>query len=569
MGRIRQFLILLLCIAMLSVTVYAQTGASEVQSWSTVSSNGTCQVTMTVKLHLESVAKGLTFPLPREAKNVTINGTSARTYSSATDNNVVLTDLSHLDGMMGDVTVSFQYTLSTVLKTVEKKLYMELPLLCGFDYPIQSMIFSINMPGEISGNPSFTSSHLQTGADSVIHCTTGGRQIDGFTTAALKDRATLSMTMLVSEDMFPGQLIIPREGNPEVIPMSICAALALIYWLLMMRCAPVFRQRRTTALDGVTAGELGSHLTAAGADLTMMAFSWAQLGYLRVTPDKYGRVFLQKRMEMGNERTDFEIRCFKALFSRGNTVDATSTAYAKLCRKVAQTVPGIQEMYTRRAGNINLFRALACGVSLFCGICFANTVTTNRVTQTLLSILFGIIGVVTAWTIQSGVYRMHIRGKTIQYVGSVCYLVWIILGIICGQWIIALCAVMAQLVAGLAAAYGGRRSELGRYQANQILGLRHYLGHIPREDVERQMENNPDYFFELLPCAIALGVDGSYARCFRGMKLTQCTYFTARENHKRTAEEWAILMRKTADKMDKRQRRMQLERWLPLPLRKY
>ena len=523
MRRISQILILLLCIAMLSVTVFAQTGASEVQSWSTVASNGNCQVTMTAKLHLESAAKGLTFPLPKNAKNVTVNGASARTYSSATDNNVVLADLSYLDGMMGDVTVSFQYSLNTVLKTVEKKLYLELPLLGGFEYPVQSLIFSVNMPGDFNGSPTFTSSHLQTGADSIVNCTTGGRQIDGFTTETLKDRATLTMTMMVSEDMFPGQLVIPREGNPEIIPMSICAGLALIYWLLMMRCAPVFRQRRTTALDGVTAGELGSHLTAAGADLTMMVFSWAQLGYLRITPDKYGRVFLQKRMEMGNERTAFENRCFHALFSRGNTLEATGTPYAKLCRKVAQTVPGIQEMYIRRAGNINLFRVLACGVSLFSGICFANTVTTNSVMQTLLSILFSVIGVVTAWAIHDGTYRFHIRGKTAQYVGGVCGLVWILIGAVCGQWIIALCAVLAQIVAGLAAAYGGRRSELGRYQANQILGLR----------------------------------------------LPQCTYFTARDNHKRTAEEWALLLRKTADKMDKRQRRMQRERWLPLPLRKY
>ena len=106
--------------------------------------------------------------------------------------------------------------------------------------------------------------------------------------------------MEVDDAMFPGKLVIFRDGNPEAVPMAICAALAFVYWLIFMRCLPLIRQRRTQPLEGVTAGELGCHLTAAGADLTMMVFTWAELGYLRICPDKRGRVYLQRYMDMGN-----------------------------------------------------------------------------------------------------------------------------------------------------------------------------------------------------------------------------------------------------------------------------
>ncbi|MBR4290769.1 MAG: DUF2207 domain-containing protein [Oscillospiraceae bacterium] len=575
MTRIRRILMVFFCVIMLTTTVYADSGASHVENWATVTSNGACSVTMTVKINMDHPATGLTFPLPRGAKDVAVNGKSARTYSSATDPTAVLTDLSFLDGYMGENTVTFSYTLADVLhtdyneKTKKSTLLMEIPLLCGFDYPVSALSFSITMPGDVSGKkPTFTSGFLQTNIDSIVNCVAGGSLISGTVTRALQDREKITLVMEVDEDMFPGKLVIFRDGNPEAVPMAICAALALIYWLMFMRCLPLLRLRRTEPLEGVTAGELGSHLTAAGADLTMMVFTWAELGYLRIYPDKRGRVFLQKHMDMDNERTAFENRCFYSLFSKGDTVDATGVPYARLCHKVAGTISGVKEMYIRHAGNAFLFRALSCGVSLFSGICFGNNFTTNSTLRIVLSIGLGLLGILTAWAIQDGMYRIHIRGKIPLYIASAANTLWITLGILSGSWLIGLLASLAQILAGLAAAYGGRRSDLGRNQAGLILGFRHYLGAIPKDDLARIIENDPDFFFRMLPYAIAMGVDGRFAKLFGGEKLPPCTYLVTRDNRKRTAAEWALLLRKVADRMDARQRKMQLEKWLMITSRR-
>lgn len=576
MGRFSRCLALLICVCLLTGVVYAESSATSVESISNVSMDGACQVSLSVTLHLDSAADGLTFPLPAAARNVMVNGSSARTYSSPTDAGAILVDLSFLDGMAGDTYLTFQYTLPDVLKTVEKevsgkkvnRLVMEVPLLCGFDYPIQAMNFTINMPAETTGKPAFSSGYMQTSIESIVSCTVTGKSITGSLTQALRDRETLTLNMEVPETMFPGKLEVAREGNPEAVYMGICAGAALLYWLLTMRCLPLIRQFRTTPPEGITAGELGSHLTTAGADLTMMVFSWARLGYLRICPDKHGRVILQKRMEMGNERTAFENHCFQLLFAKKNLVDATGTAYAKLCRRVYQTVPGMKEMYRRKSGNINLFRAISCGISLFSGICFAMNITRNSTLQVILAILLGLLGIFSAWAIQGGAYKIHVRGKIPLYISTAFSLIWILVGVIAGQVLIALLAVLAQILAGLAAAYGGKRSDLGRQQAGQILGLRHHLRHIPREELASLMENNPDYFFEMIPYAIALGADSKFARTFGNMNVGHCPYMITKENRRRSAEEWALLMRKTADKMDKRQRAMELEKWIPITIRK-
>lgn len=575
MRRVSRIVLFVLCLCLLTTAVSAQTSATEVSSVINVSADGRCQVTMTVRLHFSEPASSMTFPLPKDAQNVSCNGSSVRTYTSSVDPSVVLADLSGLNGVSGDYQLMFSYTIPDVIytqqatATTKAKLMMEVPLLSGFEYPVDSMSFSVTMPGEITGKPTFTSSYMQTGVESRINAVVGGQLINGSTTQGLQDREKLSLVMEVSEEMFPGKLVIERTGNPEIIPMSIFGALALLYWIIFMRTWPVFRQDRSIPMEGITAGDLGCRLTAAGVDLTMMVFTWAQLGYLRIRVDRKGRVILEKRMDMGNERPDFEIRTFRSLFGKGDLVDATGSKYARLCRYVAETVSGVKEMYTKRAGNVKIFRVLGCGISIFCGICFAMNMAKAQIIQILLSILFVIFGVTTAWGIQGGMYKIHVRGKVPVYIGSVCAALWIILGIIAGQWVMGLAVVAAQYLIGLLAAYGGRRSEMGMYNAGQVLGLRHFLRHLDEKSLKRLLDNNPDYFFDMLPYAIALGVDTKFAKAFGTMRLPDCHYLLVSRNDKRSAAEWALLVRKIADQMDKRQRRLELEKWFPINVRFY
>ena len=565
MRRICRLGMALLCAVLLTTAVFAQSSATVVDNQCTVTSDGYCDVTLNVTLNLEQPAANLTFPLPKNAKDVTMNGGSVRTYGSADDANVILADLSGLNGIVGSYSMTFRYGISNVLKTVEKKLYMEIPLLCGFDYPVETLNFRIIMPGEVSGKPTFSSAFLQTGMESIVQCAVGGSLISGSVSQTLSERETMTLTMPVSEQMFPGKLIVEREGNPEAVPMAVCAVLALVYWLVLMRCLPPIRQRQITRLDGVTAGELGCRLTTAGVDLTMMVFSWAQLGYLQIAPDKYGRVLLYRRMKMGNERTEFENRYFQRLFAKSDVADATGMAYAQLCRQAAETVSGVREMHRRQAGSARVFRAVAALASLFSGVCLAMNLTANSMLQLLLAVVLGAAGFITAWGIQGGMYKLHLRGKVPVGIGCCCAAVWVALGVAAGQVLIAVLAVLIQVAAGLMAAYGGRRSDLGRYQAGQILGLRHYLKRIPREEVLRNMQNDPDYFFDMLPYAIALGVDRPFAARFGRMKLPDCAYVAARRDRQRTAAEWAALVRRTADAMDSLPRRLELRQWVPLP----
>ncbi|MDO5401588.1 MAG: DUF2207 domain-containing protein [Eubacteriales bacterium] len=586
MRRIAAFLTVLVLLACLvPMQAQAESSASKVDVLATVSSEGDCLVTMTVLLRLEGSYPDLTFPLPPTAKGITMNGSPVST--SKTDA-AVLVDISKIaKDYIGELSLRFEYTVTDVVKVVEleegqteatdatdaqgnpvagsgkRRLQLQLPLLNGFTFPVEQLSFIIVMPnGNMTDRPDFTSTFRQESFGSDLEVLPpNGNQIIGSSKVRLNDHDGVLMTMFVPQSMFPTISMDFREGNPEIIPMAVCAGLALLYWLLFLRTRPLIPSQTSTPPEGITAGELGCRLTLAGVDLTAMVFSWAQLGYILISLDEGDRVLLHKRMDMGNERSPIENKIFKALFGNRRVVDATGVQYARLCSRVKGTVPSERNMHKTSSGSRYLYQGLCCGSMVFCGICLAANITLIPVLRILLSVILGVLGAVTGWLILSMAYRTHLRGKMPMKIGFVSMLLWIILGFLAGQVWIPLACVVGEFLLGYPAAYGGRRSELGRSDAGQVLGLRRYMKRLPKEHIDRLLKNDPDYYFHLAPYALAMGVITPFSRAFGQRKFQQCPYIVTRVPGKRTAEEWGYVILRIADQMDARERRMQIEKW--------
>ena len=569
---------LLACVVILAgclcIPVSAESAASSVNLMCTVNSDGDCLATMTVNLRLEAAVEKLYFPLPLNAKNITLNGSPVSTSRGSA---ATLVDISKLSrDYVGELALRFEYTLPEAVQITKINegtksqawvLQLSIPLLSGFDYPVESLTFTITMPpGKMTHRPTLTSIYRQTSIESDIPFQVAGSQIIGSTKTVMNDHEGVTLTMIVPEEMFPTVSTYVREGNPELPYIIAFAVLAFVYWILTLRTWPIIRTQTTTPPEGITAGELGCRLTLCGGDLTMMVFSWAQLGYLYISISEEGRVLLHKRMDMGNERSQFENNIYKMLFGARRVVDATGYTYAKLVRKVQKIVPQERSMYRRNSGNVRIFRGLACVSQVLCGVCVAMNMTGVLPLAILLAIILVPFSMVTGWLIQDIAYRTHLRGKVPVLIGFVCILLWIILGLLCGQIWIPLGCVVGQWAFGYLAAYGGRRSDLGRHDAGQVLGLRRHVKRLPRNEISRYLRNDPDYYFNYAPYALAMGVINPYSRAFGKRKIDQCPYLVTRVIGKRTADEWGHILADVADAMDRKSRQMQIEKWFAVKI---
>lgn len=554
-------LLILVFVIGLAVTAYAATGITGGTITATVSSDGSCLVTMDLQIHLESGEQNLLFPLPANAKSITVNGKPARTAHSGDIRNVKLSSV--LGNVTGDFTIRLQYTLTGVVDYNEAgKLMLTLPLLSGFQHPISGLRFSVTLPGELTGKPVFISGYYGQTIESSLDYQISGSGITGTVTQELKDRETLTMTMEVTEEMFPQNPVKQWSMGVEEILMIVLAVLAILYWIIFLRSAPFVARRSTVPPEGFTAGEFSGLLTGYGNDLTMIVFSWAQLGYILIHVGDSGRVTLHKRMEMGNERDPEEVRIFRNLFGKRRYIDGTGYHYANLCRKVANSSVNSRDLYKRSSGNPKVFRVLCAGIGLLSGISLGRAIVGNALLGILLIAVLAVLGAAGAWLMQEWVRGLHLHDKTALTVGLGLAILWSLLGAMAGIWNVCVCVSAAQLLCGLACAYGGRRTPLGRQTVSQFLGLRKYLKRLSAQDAQRISRSDPDYFFVMAPYALATGVQKPFAASFKGKRLSGCTYLTTGMDGHLTASEWCQVMERAVHSLDHRQKRLFLERFM-------
>ena len=579
MKRIKRVLFMLLfAVLLLPLRAQAASAATRLDYTATINVDGEALVSLTLNLHLEAINQNLTYPLPGTATNITVNGASPATNKSGSLTIVSLARVT--GGQPGDYVVTISYSLPKVVTVAMKtdplnkskqivdkdNLKLELPLLSGFAYPISAMNYTITLPGEFTSTPDFYSTYQQNGLASELNLLYNGNMLTGSSKSGFNDHESVYMTMTLPPDMFPGVSTYQRTGNPELVPMGILAGTALLYWLLFLRTFPARRESCTIPPEGITAGELDCRLFLKGADLTTMVLCWAQLGYILIQVDGR-RVLLHKRMDMGNERSLFEVRTFRSLFGDRRVVDASSLAYAKTLRKAKSMIPGENTICRSTERQRNIYRYLLCVSQVFCGICMAMNMTSILALQILLSLLFGALAVVTAWQLHKVAYCTIGRDKTGLITAGVSLLVWLIIGLIAKAVWISLAECAGQILLGFPAAWGGRRSEVNRHEVAQLRGLRHYLSHMPAEDVQRLLAADSGYYFRMAPYAMALGVLHPFTQAFGKRKLPQCPYIVTRVQGSRKAEDWETLLKDLTSRMDARAKRMEMDRWLAVRFR--
>lgn len=554
-------LLTLIFIFSLATAVSAATAVTGGEFNATVSSDGSCLVTMEMQLHLDAGDANLVFSLPSNAKSITINGKSARTTLSGSTRGVKLS--SAIGNVTGDFSIRLQYTLpETVAYNESGKLMLTLPILSGFYHPIRDIRFTITLPADFDLRPDFSSGYYNQAIESSLDYEVVGSTISGKVIKELQDRETLVMTMEVPDTVFPQNPVKQWTIGVEEILMIVLAVLAVVYWAVFLRSLPFLSRRSTVPPEGYTAGELSGLLNGYGNDLTMMIFSWAQLGYILIHVEDSGRVTLHKRMDMGNERDPEEVRIFRTLFGKRRYIDGTGYHYASLCQKVAAGSANERDLYTRASGNPKGFRILCAGIGLLSGISLGRAIVGSALLGVLLIAILAAIGGIAAWLMQDWVRGLHLNGKSSLILGLSLAGIWTLLGAMAGIWNVSLCVSAAQLLCGLACAYGGRRSALGRQTVSQFLGFRKYLKTLSPKEAQRICRTDPDYFFTMAPYALAMGVQKPFSASFKGRRMPHCSYLTTGMDAHMTAAEWSQIMERAMHSLDHRQKRLFLERFM-------
>lgn len=549
-----------MCAALLCLPVSAVSHVSSAHSAATVENDGSCHVEISFQLTLEQ-AQTVRFPLPADAENVRLDG-HLKTPSAQGARRML--DLGECG--VGVHTFRIGFELSETVTKSGDTLTAQIPLLTGFSFPLDAFSFTVTLPDVPTRTPTLRSNWGDDALD-ALELRVDANTVSGVASGALLDSTELYL--LCADD---GTLFCAYTDDSSALDIWRLAAITLIavgliYYLIALTPSFPRKMRSFSPPEGLAAGDIGTCLTGCGMDLTMMVFSWAELGYLCIAVDGDGRVRLQKRMEMGSERSEFENRVFEKLFAGRRTVDASSLHYAMLYRKAAGKSPLLRQIYRSRSGNPEIVRILATAVAACGGVMLSQSVYTAGAATVLLAIALAAACALLSRAIQSAGRCLPLGNRFRVFGGLVCAAVWLIFGWLCGNVQLAVLLVLYEMLVGVATAVGGHRSEIGRQYLAQIRGLRAQLTRGSVFAIRQCVARNPAYFFEMMPYALALGVEKRFARRFGKVRIAQCDYLiTDRENL--TPTQWAALLRQTADQLNRRQRRLKWESLLRAPKRK-
>lgn len=574
MRRFFAFLSLMLLLCILAVPAGAESIVQNADIHASVSRDGSGTIQLQLQFYADQAFEKLIFPVPGKARNVVVNG--SRLKVQETDAGVSYVDIRHICTAPGLYSLAVSFSLSNMVSIQEEDIYgdelpedeqqlmLSIPLLSGFAYSIKSMTVTISLPGELSEDialrPVFYSGYHQNLIEKELELTYSGTQITAVLQSPLKGRETLRMEMPARE-MFPRIEARRTAFGTEERIICVLVALAVLYWLIFLRTGIFWPAACATPPEGITAGHVGTILTGRGNDLTMMVISWAQMGYLLIHKDNNGRVLLHKRMEMGNERSSFENRCFRSLFGRKKMIDGTGYHYAQLCRKIAADHNDGTNLFRRRSGNAGVLRFLGVLVGMLGGVSLAVTVSSGSLLFGLAVALFAILGGVLSYLIQHWAIYWH-QHRRLYLISLLCAGLWVYLGSQLEDTATAACVVVFELILGFAAAYGGLRTESGKYMRRQVLGLRKYLKSRSKKQLHSIYRADPEYFFALLPYAIALGVAAPFAKGFGPTRLPACPFLTTGMDAHMTAAEWSRTIMRVVHSLNARQQRLPIEKLL-------
>ena len=547
-------LILLVCCAGLMPRVSAQSGFRTVEVNAIVDASGSCDMTVSGKLTFDEAVTEPVFPVPETSTDIFLNGQKVSSPIKGSVRQVPLKGLT--GGNVGDFTFTLHYRLPGTVSSGEEGMELKLPLLSGFSYPVEALTFRIQLPGDVTGQPVFTSSYYQELIQAQMELNLSGNTVSG-SCGSLKDHETVTMILPVNETMFSQAAVTARVMGIMDIAIITAVVLALVYYILALRPHLFRREPRSTAPDGVCAGDLQLWLTGGGIDLSLMVVTWAQLGYLRIQIDDSNRVLLHKRMDMGNERSGFENRYFKSLFGKRRIVDGTGEHYARLCRHLRSQTPQIREIYKPHSGNPKLFLGLCALAGMLSGV---NLATGFAPHSLFLKVFLALVTAAFSLAVQAWGRSILHRRRLAARAGGVCAGIWLLLGLLSGETAGAFLMAAFQLLSGIAAAYGGRRTLLGQQTMEQILELRLHLRRVSQQDLKRLLKANSGYFYEMAPYALALNIDRHFARQFGQLRFQECSYLIAGSRRQMTAAEWARLLRTAVQILDARAQRLPLER---------
>lgn len=416
---------------------------------------------------------------------------------------------------------------------------------CDIEDTIQSASFVIELPKDFDE----TLVNVTVGQYGSMD-TTGttwekdGNKLKGYTLRPLKGGEIVTLRMEFPDDYFVGESDTEIAWNNVVRGISgFCVLLAFILWLIYGKDNKIFPTVEFYAPDGMTPAEVGYIIDGCvdEKDVIALLMYWADKGYLKIIQKEKKDLKLVKLRDLPEGAKKFEQIMFNKLFKNRESVEVSDlkqsfyTTVESTKTSVANYFEGAKKR--RVFTNASKSARSAMGIITMIPVALAVFMYCYRDTDSLLWSLG--LAVLVGWIISLPVFMLaHVfekwrstqsgkrMVKLIVYIAVLTAVLTVYIFVVPALFHVnndsvgvttTLITAVSTIVMVILTVIMRKRTKHGDEWFAKILGFQNFIEKAEKDRIIMLVEENPSYFFNVLPYAYVLGVTNKWAKNFEGI----------------------------------------------------
>ncbi len=411
----------------------------------------------------------------------------------------------------------------------------------NWDCKISNVTFSVTLPKEFDTSKLWFFYGGQGSTEKApLQYTMTGNTIAG----VLKTGLNPGQGFTIQMDLPEGYFEIPVNQWQTIFIAAALAILllSLILFLLFGRDPIMVKTVEFYPPDGITPAEAGYIIdtTVDDKDVVSLIIYWASKGFLAIEPigkDDFKLIKL-KELESPN---DYEAGMFYKIFDLRDNV-MISELKEHFYTQIAEVKVKIQKHYATKERHLYSMRTASLGktVSFLSGILIFATIfqpmfgsVDSIVTAVALSFFCTMLIFIPVNMLENIVTKWYVT-KTIKktatlisfgVVSIVIMLAYIVFMWYRGMLLTGVSVAVSNILTGVLGIFMRKRTHFGNEILGKIVGFKNFLEFAEKDRIERLVEENPSYFYDVLPYAYVLGVSDKWAKKFEGIAMVPPSWY--------------------------------------------
>jgi len=412
-----------------------------------------------------------------------------------------------------------------------------------WDCNISGVTFSINMPEDFNqAGVAFFSGSLGS-VEAPVEYDVSNNVISGKLGKNLRPGEGLTIQLDLPEGYFEAPAGFPWQTS--FIVASIAAVLgSLILFLLYGRDRVLPKPVEFYPPDGITPAEAGYIIDTSvdDKDIVSLIIYWASKGALIIEQTGNDDLKLVKLNSLTSSANGYEKTFFEAIFKNRESVmlsELNETIYRELEAAKSQ----VSELYLSKENM--LYSSLSNFLSKLVVILASALVWVTlffTIYESLYSLesalVFSLAGTFVIMLPISSLKRVLTRWNSTERVKRSTMLVFsgigaaVVLVVYIGfmymqDLLLGGISVAAAIFSlGVISVYMRKRTRRGSELLGRILGFKNFLEVAEKERIDLLVQENPSYFYDVLPYAYVLGVSEKWAKKFEGIAMRPPDWYT-------------------------------------------